>query len=270
MKDEDDRAVAEGKTPPNGFETVILDTADILYSYCEKYICANAKRADGGFGVDSVGEIPYGKGYGLVAKEFDDSLRSIVQMDYGLVIISHATDKTFKDETGQEYNRIVPTLDKRANNIVSRMCDIIAYSRTVTTADGKSATRLFMRGTPRYEAGSRFKYTPDSINFTYKDLVEAIGEAIDKQAAEEGETLFTESRNNMYNTSTELDFDALMTEFNTLVDTLMATEDKAKMSAKIKSVIERHLGHGNTVKDMSIEQVEALSLIVSDLKALQK
>lgn len=61
MKDEDDRAVAEGKTPPNGFETVILDTADILYSYCEKYICANAKRADGGFGVDSVGEIPYGK-----------------------------------------------------------------------------------------------------------------------------------------------------------------------------------------------------------------
>ena len=80
------------------FETIIVDTADIAYDYCEKYICANAKRPDGGFGVDTIADIPYGKGYGLVEKEFDECLRSIVQMDYGLVIISHATDKTFTDE----------------------------------------------------------------------------------------------------------------------------------------------------------------------------
>jgi len=36
------------------FETIILDTVDIAYSYCEKYICANN-------GVDSIGDIPYGK-----------------------------------------------------------------------------------------------------------------------------------------------------------------------------------------------------------------
>ena len=36
------------------------------------------------------------KGYTLVAKEFDDALRSIVQMNYGLVMISHSVDKTFK------------------------------------------------------------------------------------------------------------------------------------------------------------------------------
>ena len=46
-----------------------------------------------------------------------------------------------------------------------------------------------MRGTPRYEAGSRFKYTPDYIDFTYENLVNAIGEAIDKQAQEDGEQL---------------------------------------------------------------------------------
>ncbi len=53
-------------------------------------------------------------------------------MDYGLVIISHETDKTFTDESGRQYNKIVPTLDKRGNNICARMCDIIAYSRAVT------------------------------------------------------------------------------------------------------------------------------------------
>ena len=106
------------------FETIVLDTADILYDYCTKYICDNYPRPDGGFGVDSIVDIGYGRGYGMVEKEFDTALRSIVQMDYGLVIISHSTDKTFTDENGNQYNKIVPTLDKRANNICARMCNI--------------------------------------------------------------------------------------------------------------------------------------------------
>ena len=93
------------------FETIIIDTADIAYDYCTKYICDNAKRPDGSFGVDSISDIGYGKGYGMVGQEFDECLRSIVQLDYGLVVISHATDKTFKNENGEEYNQIVPTLD---------------------------------------------------------------------------------------------------------------------------------------------------------------
>ena len=109
------------------FSTIIIDTADIAYDYVTKYICDNAKRSDGGFGVDNISDIPFGKGYSLVAQEFDECLRSIVQMNYGLVLISHATDKTFRDESGEEYNKIVPTLDKRATNIVSRMNDIIGY-----------------------------------------------------------------------------------------------------------------------------------------------
>jgi len=44
------------------FETIILDTVDIAYDYVNKYICANAKRVDGGFGVDSISDIPFRKG----------------------------------------------------------------------------------------------------------------------------------------------------------------------------------------------------------------
>ena len=164
------------------FETIIVDTADIAYDYCEKYVCANAPRTKeqgGGFGVDSIADIPFGKGYGMVAKEFDECLRAIVQLDYGLVLISHAVDKTFTDETGKEFNQIVPTLDKRARNIVSRLCDIIGYSRAIQNSDGSVSTKLFIRGTPRYMAGSRFKYTPEVIDFNYPSLVAAIGDAID-------------------------------------------------------------------------------------------
>ena len=69
------------------FATILIDTADIAYDYVSKYICANAKRSDGGMGVDNIADIPFGKGYSLVAQEFDECLRSIVQMNYGLVLI---------------------------------------------------------------------------------------------------------------------------------------------------------------------------------------
>ena len=258
------------------FETIIIDTADIAYDYCEKYICANAPRSKeqgGGFGVDSIADIPFGKGYGMLSKEFDECLRSIIQMDYGLVIISHAVDKTFKDENDKEFNQIVPTLDKRARNIVSRACDIIGYSRSIMDDQGVSQTRLFMRGTPRYVAGSRFKYTPDSIEFNYTSLVDAIGEAIDKQMTEDGQEYFTDTRTNLYtDTTKELNFDALMETFNTLVNGVM---DKASQEEfqnywypRITQITDKYLGRGMKVSQCSREQTEALSLIVDELQEL--
>ncbi len=247
------------------FETVIIDTTDIAYDYCQKYICSN-------HGVDTIGDIPFGKGYILTGSEFDEKLRSIVQMGYGIVLISHATDKTFKDEAGNEYNKIVPTLDKKANNIVARMADIIGYSRTVTDADGNNKTLLFMRGTQRFEAGSRFKYTPDYIEFSYTNLVNAIAEAIDKQAQEDGEALFVNERDNVYkDTSTTLDFDALLAEFNSIVAEFQKDEEKMATyyAPRITEIIERYLGKGKKVNEMNRGQSEQLSLIIDDLKLLQ-
>jgi len=257
------------------FETIIVDTADIAYDYCTKYICDNAQRSDGGYGVDSISDIPFGKGYGMVEKEFDTALRSIVQMDYGLVIISHETDKTFTDEAGNQYNKIVPTLDKRANNICARMCDIVGYSRAVTDKDGNLSTKLFMRGTPRYEAGSRFKYTPDFIDFSYENLVNAIATAIDKQAEEDGAQYFTDTRKNAYeDTTKDLNFDELMKGCNDLIKEMIGNNSdevfKEFYQPRIVQITDRYLGRGQKMSQCSREQVEALSLIYDDLLLLSK
>ena len=257
------------------FETIIIDTADIAYDYCSKYICANN-------GVDTIADIGYGKGYGLVEKEFDECLRQIVQMGYGLVVISHETDKTFTDESGKQYNKIVPTLDKRANNVLARMCDIIGYTRSVSDENGNEKVVMFMRGTSRYEAGSRFKYTPDFIDLSYENLVKAIGDALDKQMAEDGKELFTNERENVHvDTTSNLDFDALMKEFSDIVANIPgstdmdgSTEEGKKFreywQPRISQTIERYLGKGNKMKDATRDQVEAISLIVEDMKDLVK
>lgn len=242
------------------FETIIIDTADIAYDYCEKHICnVNGK--------EKIGDIPFGQGYTMVGKEFDECLRLIVQLNYGLVIISHAQDKTFTNEQGVEYNQIVPTLGNKPRLICQRMCDIIGYSRSIETPEGLT-TKLFMRGTPRYVAGSRFKYTPDSIDFNYKNLVAAIGEAIDKQMEEDGAENFTSERGNLNIVETQkVDFDDLMAAFNETTKTLM-TKDAAFYGPRIVEIVERHLGKGKKVSDCTRDQAEIVDLVVYDLKEL--
>ena len=244
------------------FETVIIDTADIAYSYCEKYICAQASDAKNSY--DNIASIPYGKGYKMAMTEFDECIRKILQMNYGLVLISHSEDKTFTDENGNEFSQIVPTLDKRARLVCERTCDIIGFSKAVDTEEG-TKTRLFMRGTTRYVAGSRFAYTPDSIEFTYTNLVNAIADAIDK-IEQEGGTV-TDVRNQSYTEDVAYDFPAMMEEFQTIVGKMMENGSPTN-AAKITEIVETHLGKGKKVGDCTSEQAPQLDMILFDLKRL--
>jgi DNA polymerase III delta prime subunit len=243
------------------FKNIVVDTVDIAYDLCEKYICNQN-------GVSTVGDLAYGKGYALAKKEFDEALRKIPQMGYGLVMISHAHDKTFKDENGEEYQQIVPTLANQPRLVVDRMSDIIGYAHPFQDEDGSVHTTLFMRGTPRFVAGSRFKYTPDSIDFSYDNLVNAIGDAIDKQAQELGGQYVTDAPTNAHTAEPELDFDALMNQFNELVSKIQNATGSSfgtTWAPRIVAITDKYLGKGKKVSEMSRDQVEQLVLIVDDL-----
>jgi hypothetical protein len=204
----------------------------------------------------------------MASKEFDEAIRAIPQMGYGLVMISHSQDKTFKDETGAEYNQIVPTLANRPRLIVDRACDIIGYAHPEQSEDGTVHTVLYMRGTPRFTAGSRFKFTPNSIEFTYDNLVNAIGDAIDKQAKEHNGQYVTDEKI-IREVIPTYDFNVLMEEFNTLVKQIQqasGSEFATKWAGIITSIIDKDYGKGKKVSDMTADQAEVLDLIVADLK----
>ena len=245
------------------FQTVIIDTADIAYDYCEQYICNDN-------GVDTIGDIPYGKGYALVHDEFDSSIRKIIQLDYGLVLISHSTDRVERDEQGNEYTRMEPTLDKRGRLICERTCDIIGLSRPFKNADGTIETRLYLRETPRYVAGSRFKYMPDYIVFTYDNLVKAIGDAIDKEAAEHDNKFVTDERQNNY-IEKEIDmpkFSEMKAEAEVLFGDLVNKD--AGNRVKISKIIAEHLGAGKKFNETTEADAEKVWLIIQELRVLAK
>ena len=243
------------------FENIIIDTCDIAFDLCEKYICNNND-------VSSIGDLPFGKGYSLAKKEFDEALRAIPAMGYGLVLISHSQDKVFKDSEGREYNQIVPTLANQPRLVVDRMSDIILFACPQEDEEGHTRTIGFMRGTPRFVAGSRFKYTPDYIDFNYENLVNAIGDAIDKQAAELNGQFVTDEPTNAYRQNEDLDFDKLMNEFNEIVNKLIEFSDNFAMdwAPRITEITNKYLGKNKKVADMSRDQVEQLDLIVSELR----
>ena len=239
------KTLTELKDPEvkNVFQTVVIDTADIAYGLCEKYICSRESDAKNTY--EQISDLPFGKGYKLAQQEFDEGLRKILQMDYGLILISHAVDKTFKDEAGVEYNQIIPTLDNKARLVCERTCDIIGYSRQVQTEEGVK-TKLFMRGTPRFVAGSRFRYTPDSIDFSYDNLVKAISDAIDAEEANSGAQYITnEPMSKTHLNEPSYNFEALMGEFQNLVGELMSKSPA--MQGKITAIIDKHLGKGKKV-----------------------
>ena len=240
------------------FQTVIFDTVDIAGTLCEKYICAQN-------GVDKIGEIPYGQGWTLMKKEFEEILRTITQLGYALFLISHEKDKVFKRKDGTEYNQTVPSCPTTFNEIAKNVADIYGYAEKYGDENGVSKVRLVLRSKDNsIDCGCRFKFIEPVIEMSYKALVDAINTAIDKEAELTNGQYVTNDRNFVSVTKT-LDYDALLAEFNTLASSLME-KDAAAYGPKITFIVDKYLGRGKKVSDSTPAQVELIDQIISEIK----
>ena len=230
------------------FETIVIDTVDILWDLCEDYVLSAN-------GVTKISDIPFGGGYGMLAKEFDKKVREIPMMGYGLVLISHSTQVEIESIDGKKSNQFQSTLSKRGKTVVNRMADISGHILPVLNEDGEQEIRLFMRETPLVQAGSRFKFIPESIVFSYDNLVNAIAEAVDEQAKEDGVEA-TETRVNSYEEE-KLDFEELLGKIkeigskyyeegnvhaftDKMADFFGYTDDKKTEPFKVADLTEKH------------------------------
>lgn len=239
------------------FKSIAIDTVDVAGGLCEKYICSQN-------GVDALSAIPYGQGWTLVKKEFEEVFRTITQLGYAVVFISHSKDKTFKTKTGVEYNQIIPTCPSSYNNIAKDMADIYACSEKYTE-NNEAKVRLILRSPDNSaETGCRFKYIDPIINFTYNDLVVALNKAIDKEAELNGGKLVTDERETAAQVQ-EYDYDALRDEFEDLVGQLMA-KNQEYFTPRIVQITDKYLGKGKKVSETTLDQANFLYLINTEIR----
>lgn len=156
------------------FKTITFDTVGIAWELCEEYICSCNN-------VSTIGDIPWGEGYKLVSKEFKSVLRGISMMGYGVVLIAHAKISNVKIDDDIFVEKVSPDLPARAQTIVNAFVDIAGYIRLSYDNSGNSTRTLVFRGNENVVAGTRAKYLPNEIPFSYEDLVDSLVKAIEMQ-----------------------------------------------------------------------------------------
>lgn len=162
------------------FKTIIIDTVDNAYRYCEEFICRK-------LGIQHPSDAPYGKGSGSVNAEFTRVLVKLASMPYGLMLVSHARDRETQTRTGPVI-RTGPTLPDGARKILTGFVDVILYAdvESVPDADGKATYRRVIRTKPttHYEAGDRTGRLPETMPLDYEVFVAALADGQQRTAEE--------------------------------------------------------------------------------------
>ena len=136
--------------------------------------------------------------------------------------------------------------------------------------NGVSTVKITLRSVDgTIAAGGRFKYIAPRIDADYQSLVDALNEAIDKEA-QLTDNKFVTSERNVQSVKEELNYDEIIKTINETLNSIVNThseeEFKEVYQPKIVQITERYLGKGKKISMASRDQVEQLKLISEDLK----
>lgn len=238
------------------YETIVIDTAVILASLCEEYICQQN-------GVTSLSEIPYGKGYALYEKEMSNAFRKITMMGLGLVFITHQEIKVNKNDKGEDYETIQPVLDKRSMKIINALVDFILYIGSEWNDKGENERFFYTRNTPFVVAGSRFGNLAPKIPFTYNALITEISKAIESET--KGDLSLVTNEEIEYKPEEKRPFTETMAEAGAIWMQFPKTPEWNERKMK---VVEEYFGQPIKLSTATPEQQDLVESVISDLKNL--
>ena len=236
------------------YSTIVVDTVDIASQLCEKYMCNQ-------LGIENIGDGGWAtNGWAKAKKEWEQTWRAFTMEGYAVVFISHSKDKVFKKKDGTEYNQITPSCSTAYEEIIKNMVDIMGYIEI----DNGQRKLILRSADDSVDCKSRFKMIAPEIPFGYTELVDALNEAIDKEAAlTNGEFVTNESFKAPE--VTNYDYDALMAEFKDIVGIVMGKNQTN--AVKLTAIVDKYLGKGKKVAEATPEQSELIYLIISEIKS---
>lgn len=237
------------------YETIVMDTVSIAWDLCEQFICAQN-------GVQKIGDVPWGGGYSAAKKEFENALRKITQMGYGVVLIAHSSIRIEKDANDNDVEIISPELPKRAYEICNGIVDIIGYIGS-EWKDGEQKRWLYTRETPTLFAGSRFKYIEPKIPFGYKELVNAVSRAIEKAEEIDGAVVVDKIQEKIEESRS---FEEVRNEARILWTKLIEkdTDNEARVLKKIEMIFGRKI----RLSEITEDQIDLFELVIEEMKSL--
>lgn len=118
-------ALAIGK---HNFKTVVVDTTDELFRFCQEFIMKEHK-------IRHPSDLDFGKGWSLLSDEFRLRVGKLSSLGLGVIFISHSKDEEVKQRVGT-LTRSVPTLSGQAGKFLTGFVDLILYATVEQTENG--------------------------------------------------------------------------------------------------------------------------------------
>lgn len=129
-------AVEDLRTADHGFRTLVIDTVDKLEALLWQWLCVRdsgkvSNLNKSGRRLESIESYGFGKGYQLAIDVWRDlcnrldRLRSEKGMN--IILLGHASIRTFKNPEGEDYDRYHLRLNEKAAGLVKEWCDILGF-----------------------------------------------------------------------------------------------------------------------------------------------
>lgn len=152
------------------------------------------------------------------------------------------------------------------------MVDVIGYIGVeYDTKTGESHRFLYTRGTPHIFAGSRYRYLAPKIPLSYQSLVDAISEAMEKEAKLTGTTVLDHA------TTTEIlrrPFSEVMNEAKDIWKQLvekaqsMSEEEADTFANRMNGIVKKTFGRDMKLSQATDAQQDLVELCIDELKSL--
>lgn len=133
--DQLDQIILELQTTKHSYETIVLDVIDDIVVMIEQYITVNA-------GVESLGDIGYGKGYAAFNNIFQQLVIDLKALPINVIYVSRIN--TWEDNGIQKEE---PSLKEKHVNIVNGNCDYMIQTKKI----GKNYVRTVKAKRKNYQ-----------------------------------------------------------------------------------------------------------------------
>lgn len=248
------------------YDSIVVDTASIAWQLCEKYVCQRE-------GVESIRDIPWGQGWGMLRNEFSECWREITLLGFGILFIAHSKERPteMRDEEGNSITAVAPDLPNQCYTIINSIVDIIGYVQVQMNPDGSTERYLYTRATPTIFAGSRYQYLAPKIKFGYQELVDAIGEAIDSAVVHDGAQVTDHTE---FAQVKDRPFPVIMQEareiWNAYLDKATTEEEKDQHLRIMKDIIRKIFGTEDFKLSSAVtSQADLVELFIDEMKNLE-
>jgi hypothetical protein len=162
------------------YKTVVIDTLDALESLIHASICAR----DGQANIESYG---YGKGYVAAVDEwriFVSLVERIRATGVNVVTLAHAIVKSFKNPTGDDFDRYQMKLHEKAGGLIKERSDVVLFGNyeTIAVKDPKTkrakgvstgARLIYTTRTAAHDAKNRHDL-PEVLPLSWDDFATAV------------------------------------------------------------------------------------------------